>query len=40
MIVPRRAPDQNLPRRGIGDGLYGWIFRKAVMEIVDSSGFF
>ena len=39
-LVPRRAPDQNLRGGGIGDRLYGWIFRKAIMEVVDSSGFF
>jgi hypothetical protein len=39
-MVPKRAPDQNLRGRRIGDRPYGWIFRKAIMEVVDSSGFF
>jgi hypothetical protein len=40
VMVPRRAPGRNLRGGGIGDRLYGWIFRKAIMEVVDSSGFF
>jgi len=39
-LVPRRALDQNLRGGGIGERLYGWIFRKGIMEVVDSSRFF